>query len=167
MSLDTSRPNSPIADRGPTTKPSARVLVIFELNSNGAAALTQAAEVTSGSRSGLTVVTVAPQQPCTRCCGPSAEPFNAAVREDAERDLRAARELVGPAADRAAFKVLVGGRDPPLPAWIAEQAFDLVLLPRHRFTLGGHPMARKLRRATRAQVRLVGSSAPVDARSGS
>ncbi len=111
-------------------------------------------------------MTLAPQQDCQRCCGPSAEPCNAAVREDAERDRRAARELAGAAADRAAFKVLVGGCDPPLTAWIAEQMFDLVLLPSHRFTLGGHPLARKLRRATRADIRVVGSSERVDVGSG-
>ncbi|MGI9185143.1 MAG: hypothetical protein ACR2GZ_09320 [Solirubrobacteraceae bacterium] len=143
------------------------MLVIFEHGSNGASALAQAAERTNSSQSGLTVVTLAPQQECTRCCGPSAEPFNAAVREDAERDLRAARELAGPVADRAAFKVLVGGCDPPLPAWIAEQKFDLVLLPRHRFRLGGHRIARKLRRSTQAEVRVVGSSQPVEVGSGS
>ncbi len=167
MTLNTIRPSSPIADRGPTSGPAARVLVIFEPSSNGAAALAHAAELTNASRAELTVVTVAPQQPCTRCCGPSAEPFNAAVREDAERDLRAARELAGPVADRALFEVLVGGCDPSLPAWIAEQMFDLVLLPSHRFTFGGHRIARKLRRSTQAEVRVVGSSEPVGAGSGS
>ncbi len=136
----------------------ARVLVLFEPTPNGVAALRRAAELTHAAQAELTVVTLAPQQECTRCCGPSAEPLNSAVRDDAERDLGAARELVGPAADRTAFKVLVGGCDPPLAAWVTERGFGLVLLPDHRFTLGGHPSARKLRRATEAEVRLVGDS---------
>ena len=89
------------------------MLAIFEHSPNGAAALGQAAELTTGSRSELTVVTLAPQQDCQRCCGPSAEPFNAAVREDAERDLRVERELVGPAAGRiqgSARRVRSAGR---------------------------------------------------------
>ncbi len=111
MSLDTTRPTGRITDRGPTITSGARVLVIFENSSNGAAALAQAAEFTNTSRSALTVVTPAPQQECTRCCDPSAEPFDATVREDTQRDPRAARELAGPAADRAVFKILVGGSD--------------------------------------------------------
>jgi len=166
MGIDTTQPCAPIADHSPTSRSSPWVLVIFEHSLNGAAALAQAAEFTNVYPSEVTVVTLAPQQDCRRCCGPSAEPFNAAVRDDAERDLRAAQELAGPAAGRTGFKVLVGGCDPPLTAWIAEQRFDVVFLPSHRFTLGGHPLARKLRRGTQAEVRVVRSSEPVDVGSG-
>ncbi len=166
MSIDTILPRDSILDHRATDAFAVRVLVLFESSRNGVAALGQGAELTNAAQAELTVVTLAPQQECTRCCGPSAEPFNSAVREDAGRDLGAARELIGPAADRTVFKVLVGGCEPPLEAWIAEQAFDLVLLPKHRFTIGGHRVARKLRRATQAEVRLVGSSEPVEVRAG-
>ncbi len=41
MSLDTTQPSGPIADRGTTARSGARVLVIFEHSPNGAAWLAQ------------------------------------------------------------------------------------------------------------------------------
>ncbi len=79
--------------------------------------------------------------------------------------LRAAQELAGPTADRAGFKVLVGGHYPPLAAWIAEQkstSFSSQAIDSRSAAIP----SRKLRRATQAGVRVVGSSEPVNVRSG-
>lgn len=137
-------------------RPPRRVLVLYEHGRNGSAALSQAAELAAGTDATLAVVTLARQDPANRCCGPSRQAFNCAVREQAGLELHEARELLGPAADRAELKVLVGSPEPRLAAWAAEQDFDVVLLPRRRLTPGGHPAARRLRRATASDVRLVG-----------
>jgi len=135
--------------------PAARVLVVFEPGRTGAAALRAAAELAEAG-SELSVVTLAPQARPLRCCaGGAAGPYNCAVRAEAEVELRQARNILGSAARRATFTVLAGCPDPPLTAWVAEHAFDLVLLPFHRLTFGGGRLARELRRATTAEVRLV------------
>lgn len=142
-----------------TADPGARVLVVFEPTSAGARALREAAELVAQ----LTVVTLAPQE-CKRCCGPGAEPYNRALREDATGELHEARRLLGPDAEPVVFRALVGARTPacskrqlamPLALWVREHGFDLVVLPRHRLTPGGHYAARKLRCSTGAEVRLV------------
>lgn len=81
--------------------------------------------------------------------------YNCAVREEAQLELREARSLMGATAARAAFKVLVGRRDPPLGEWAAKAGFDVVLLAAHRLTRGGNSYARKLRRTLAADVRVV------------
>ena len=56
---------------------------------------------------------------------------------------------------KTSFAVLAGSPTPPLAAWAQEHAFDLVLLPAHRFTRGGNRYARAMRRATSAEVRII------------
>ncbi len=131
-----------------------RVLVLFEPTPRGRIALRAAAEEI-GADGRLTVVALAPQSRPSRCCGPSVEALNCAVRDAAERDLHEAREALGPAADRASFHRLVGLRDPSLAVWARRREFDLVVLPAHRLRLRGHPWARGLRRALAAEIRVV------------
>jgi hypothetical protein len=134
-----------------------RVLVLFEPTPSGAAALRAAAQ-SSDEGGQLTVVTLAPQSVQPRCCarGPSVEVVNCVVREEAESELLQAREILGDAAGRATFKSLVGTQDPPLGVWAAGQGFELIILPSRRRAFGGHPLARRLRRATSAELRLIG-----------
>jgi len=133
-----------------------RVLVLFEPNPSGRRALLQGIAAATEDGSELTVVTLAPHSPPTRGCAPSADAYDRAVRDQAELELDAARELAGPARARATFKVLTERLGQPLSGWAAEQSFELMLLPRHRFARGGHPAARSLRQASGADVRLVG-----------
>ncbi len=143
--------NAPAGARAP-----ARVLVLFEASAGGAAALREAAAL-GGADTKLTVVTVAPQSVQPRCCnrGPGVEVVNCVVRDEAERDLELAREILGEAAGRATFESLVGGQDPPLHAWAATRAFDVIVVPRRRLSVAGHPFARRLRRASAGELRLV------------
>jgi hypothetical protein len=131
-----------------------RVLVLYERCRSATAALREAVALTDAGGE-LAVVTLAPQADPSRCCGPGASEYNCAVREEAGLELREAREILGPAADRATFKVLIERRDLPLTAWGAGQGFDLVLLPARRLTLGGNRAAHKLRRSTSAEIRVV------------
>jgi hypothetical protein len=132
-----------------------RVLAVFEPGHAGEATLREAAELAEAG-SELSVVTLAPQARPSRCCGKGgAGPYNIAVREEAEIELRQARDILGTSAMRASFTVLVGHPTPPLAAWVQEDAFDLILLPSHPFTRGGNRYARTMRRATSAEVRLV------------
>jgi hypothetical protein len=141
--------------RGASAGPPARVLVVFEPGRSGTAALREAAELAEAG-SELSVVTLAPQARPLRCCGGGgAGPYNCAVRDEAQLELHEARGHLGSAGRRATFTVLRGCPDPPLAAWVAEHAFDVVLLAWHRFTLGGNRLARRLRRTTTAEVRLV------------
>lgn len=136
-------------DRGP------RALALFEPCDSGRAAMREAAELANaGIR--LTVVTLAPQaRPMPWGRGGGEGPYNIAVREEAERELAQARELLGSVAPKATFTVLVGCPEPPLVTWAAERGFNVVLLPYHRMTLGGNRFARRLRRSSTADVRLV------------
>ena len=155
MNVYSTRPVAARHDRnGASALPLARILVVFESTPNGVAALREAAEL-SGADSHLTVVTLAPQGLPSGCCGSSVEAVNCAVRETAQRELRTAHEILGDTADRATFKSLVGIHDPPLAAWAAAQHFDLIFLPSRRLAFGGHPFARRLRRATTAELLLV------------
>jgi hypothetical protein len=132
-----------------------RVLAVFEPGHAGEATLREAAELAQAGCE-LSVVTLAPQAPPSRCCGKGGTgPYNIAVREEAEAELRQARDILGATADRAGFTALVGCPSPPLAAWAQERAFDLILLPSRPFTRGGNPHARAVRRALSAQVRLV------------
>ncbi len=142
-------------DRGGSGPPAARVLVVFEAGRSGAAALRAGAELAEAGRE-LSVVTLAPQAKPLRCCGGGgAGPYNCAVRAQADDELREARGLLGPALKPAMLTVLVGHPEPPLVPWIGEHAFDIVVLPARRFTRRGGRLARHLRRATGADVRLV------------
>jgi hypothetical protein len=131
--------------------------VIFEPGARGIAALHNAAQL-AGAQTQLTVVALAPQSEQPRCCarGPGVEIVNCVVRDEAESDLRTARGLLGEPAGRVTFKSLVGGQDPPLGEWAAAHAFDLIVLPARRFSPRGHPWARRLARATSAELRIVG-----------
>jgi hypothetical protein len=130
--------------------------VLYERCPNGTAALREAGEL-AASDGEVAVLTLAPQARSGGClrCG-AVGPFNRAVREEAVLELHEAREILGSAADRATFKVLVERRDPPLTEWVAGGGFDLVLLPARRLTLGGHSAVRKLRRSSAAEIRVIG-----------
>jgi hypothetical protein len=156
MSIDATSSVGAVDDgRTATVGPAARVLVVFESGRTGAAALREAAELAEAGRE-LSVVTLAPQARPSRCCGGGgAGPYNCAVREEAEMELRQARDILGSTGSRATFTTLVGHPDPPLGPWAAEHAFDLILLPAHPLTRGGSRLAGGLRRATAAEVRLV------------
>jgi hypothetical protein len=134
----------------------ARVLVLYEPGAGGAAALREAAAL-GGADTALTVVTLAPQSVQPHCCnrGPGVEVVNCVVRDEAERDLELARTILGESGATTTFRSLVGGQDPPLHAWAATRAFDVIVLPRRRFSPVGHPLARRLRRASAGELRLV------------
>jgi len=157
MTVDASPSDAFIGADPRVNGPGRRVAVLFERGRKGEAALREASEASSAGGE-LTVVTLAPQaQPggFLRCRVGLPE-YNCAVREEADDELRQARELLGSVAHRAAFQVLVERRDPPLVAWVAEQLFDLVILPARRIRPRGHPLARALRRAHAAEIRVIG-----------
>lgn len=146
-----------IGDRkGESPRSLRRVLVLFESTPSGVAALQEAAQL-ADEGTDMSVVTLAPQGVDSRCCarGPSVEVVNCVARDAAEDDLREARQILGDTGTRTTFTSLVGNRNPPLTDWAAAKAFDLIVLPARRLSIGGHPLARKLRRATTAEVRLV------------
>lgn len=149
-------PSAPDSADAPPVERARRVLVLYERSQSATAALREAAELTSAGGE-LAVVALAPQADPARCCGPGPGGYNCAIREEAQLDLREAREILGPAAERSTFKVLIERRDPPLAAWVAEQDFDTVLLPARRLTLGGHRAARKLRSSGAKEIRVVPS----------
>src|SRR5271154_6444706 len=142
-------------DRGGSGHSAGRVLVVFEAGRSGAAALRAGAELAEAGND-LSVVTLAPQAKPLRCCGGGgAGPYNCAVRAQADEELSQARDLLGPALKPAMLTVLVGHPEPPLVPWIGEHAFDIVVLPTRRLTRRGGRLARHLRRATAADIRLV------------
>jgi hypothetical protein len=129
--------------------------VVFERSNAGTAALREAAELANTGRE-LSVLALAPQARPARWGRAGGEgPYNIAVREEAELDLRKARGLLGSVAGRATFTMLAGHPQPPLATWVAEREIGLVLLPHHRLTPGGNHFARSLRKETSAEVRLV------------
>jgi hypothetical protein len=155
MSVLVDTPARGTIDSGWDGSPAPRVLVVFEPVRAGRAALREAAELTEAG-GWLSVVTLAPQARPLRCCrGGGAGPYNHAVRQAAETELREARDILGTAARRATFRVLSGCPDPPLAAWVAEHAIGVVLLPSYRPTLRGGRLAAGLRRTTAAEIRLV------------
>ncbi len=128
---------------------------MFERSSAGTAALREAAELANAGRE-LSVVTLAPQARPARWGRAGGEgPYNVAVREEAQLDLREAREILGSTAPRATFDVLAGCPQPALASWVARHGFGVVLLPHHRLTPGGHLFAKSLRKETSAEVRLI------------
>jgi hypothetical protein len=135
--------------------PAGRVAVVFERGDAGTAALREAAELANAGRE-LSVVTLAPQaRPPSWGRAGGTGPYNIAVREEAELELREARDILGSVASRATFTVLAGHPQPPLATWVVQHGFGLVLLPRRRLTPGGNPFAKSLRKETSAEVRLV------------
>jgi universal stress protein family protein len=132
-----------------------RVAVVFERSHAGSAALREGAELANAGRE-LTVVTLAPQARPPRWGRAGGEgPYNIAVREEAQLELRDARDMLGSVAVRATFSVLAGCPQPPLASWVAQHGFRLVLLPHHRLTPGGNHFVKSLRKQTSAEVRLV------------
>jgi hypothetical protein len=132
-----------------------RVAVVFERGDAGTAALREAAELASAGRE-LSVVTLAPHaRPPSWGRAGGTGPYNIAIKQEAELELREARDILGSVAGRASFEVLSGCPQPPLASWVAQHGFGLVLLPRHRLTPGGNFFARSLRKQTSAEVRLV------------
>jgi len=132
-----------------------RVAVVFERSSAGMAALREGAELANAGRE-LSVVTLAPQARPARWGRAGGEgPYNVAVRQEAQLELREAREILGSVAGRATFSMLAGCPQPPLASWVAQHGIALVLLPHHRLTPGGNHFSRSLRKETSAEVRLV------------
>jgi hypothetical protein len=132
-----------------------RVAVVFERGRRGAAALRRAHELAQPGGE-ICVLTLAPQAEALRCCGGGgAGPYNCAVRDEAELELEQARGILESGSSRATFTVLLGRPHPPLAAWVAEHAIDVVVLPSRPFARGGSPWARPIRRATAAEVRVV------------
>ena len=134
-----------------------RVLVLYEHGRAGVAAIDLARDLAALENATLTVVGVAPQSPSGPRCGNSAMQYNEAVADSVARDLDAARERLGGAADRAAFVVLVDGADQTLEQLARSGGFALVLLPARRRPLraAGHPEASRLRRVASAEIRIV------------
>lgn len=144
----------PATDRWPER--AARVLLVYREGRQGAAALQAAAELAAGGAE-LSVVTLAPQAKPLKCCkGGGAGPYNCAVKDAAAEGLDAARAALGTLAARASFTRLVGTPWPPLAEWSAGRGFDVAIVPRERFARGGGQIARELRAATGADVRLAG-----------
>ncbi len=144
-------------DHGPRAGGAGRIAVLFEPGRGGEAALREAALFADLTGSELTVVVPAPQAPALRCCGPSPDAFNCAVRDEAASELRQAMGLLGAAAERAVFTLLIEGRDPPLHAWVIQRRFDAMLLPPRRSLRRSshHPALRRLRRVLGTRVRVV------------
>jgi hypothetical protein len=140
-----------------------RVVVVYEHGRSGAAALDAARQLIESDGPALTVAAVAPQDRAMWCGATSAMDFNSAVQAAAREELDEARELIRPWAALAAFKLLVEGQDPPLPVWISDRGFDVVLLPARGLTVrrARHPAAAELRRKTAADVRVIDGRARV------
>ena len=130
---------------------STRVLVVFEEGRGGEAALREGAELAAAGAE-LSVVTLAPQAKPFKCCGGGGPgPYNCAVRDQAQEELRQAQSLLGSLARRATFTVLAGTPAPPLTEWSAVRAFDVIFLPAPRFARAGGRQARALRRVCSAE----------------
>ena len=135
--------------------PPRRVLVVYREGRGGEAALREGAELAAAGAE-LSVVTLAPQAKPLKCCkGGGAGPYNCAVRAVAHDELRQARELLG-SLPRVRATTLKGTPSRRLAEWSAVQQFDVVIVDRARFARGGGRLARQLRAATTADVRLVG-----------
>ncbi len=147
------QPSDPVAEPHPRR----RMLVLYERSRSGPAALAQAVTLFTEFAFELTVVALAPQDTDPPCCSVYAEAYNRGVQADAAAELREAKRLLGRHGEQVQFELLVEGRDPPLEAWVAAGGIDLVLLPAHRGLprSARHPLERRLRRSTDAEVRLV------------
>lgn len=134
-----------------------RIAVLLEPGRSGIAAVERAVAIAREHDAHLALVALAPQAACLRCSGPSAKAYNDAVCEVVAGELAAATVQFGRNGSPASSALLVDGRDPSLASWVRARGVDLVLLPARRPTWGWrrHPAARRLRRHTGAQVRVV------------
>jgi hypothetical protein len=137
-----------------------RVLALYEAGRRGSAAFDVASGLVERESAALTVLAIAPRAPgtpCSGCCGADPRAYNQALAEATADDLRTAYVRLGPSAERATFKMLVEGTDPPLVEWISAQQFELVLLPARRRVFGGatHPEAARVQACTTAEVRVI------------
>ncbi|HXR29285.1 MAG TPA: hypothetical protein VN772_06865 [Solirubrobacteraceae bacterium] len=133
-----------------------RVLALCEPGRSGAATLAEAGRLIETDAAEVTVAASAPQDTASGCCAVYTYAYNRCVREDTAAALGEARRMLGACAERARFVLLVQGRDPSLPAWVAEQDFELVLLPAHRrLWRSRHPAERGLRRICGAEIRVI------------
>jgi hypothetical protein len=130
-------------------------LVVFERGRAGVATIEMARELATHGGS-VTAVGLAPQAEPLRGCGPSARSYNDAVRDEVAKELEQAEELLWPLGSRAECRLLVEGVDPRLDEFVAEEGFDLILLPARRRPLRSakHPAAASLR-GLGAEVRVV------------
>jgi hypothetical protein len=133
-----------------------RILVVFEPGRAGVAAVEAARELATQEDSSVIAVSLAPQAGALRGCGPSARPYNDAVRDEVAKELEQAEELLWPLGGRAECRLLVEGVDPRLEEFVAAQHLDLILLPARRRPLRStkHPAAAGLRRLG-AEVRVI------------
>jgi hypothetical protein len=133
-----------------------RIAVLFERGRTGTAALEQASALASRCGAELTVIVLVPQAAASHCCGPSPSAYNCAVLDEARLELREAARLLPEPEHGARFRLLIEGTDPPLNSWVADERFDLVVLPARRRLLRspGHPAVRALRRLGGCEVRL-------------
>jgi hypothetical protein len=136
--------------------PGKRILVVFEPGRSGVAAVEAACGLATHDDTSVTAVSLAPQAPTLRGCGPSALSYNDTVRDEVAKELEQAEELLWPLGGRAECRLLVEGVDPRLEEFVAAQHFDLVLLPARRRPLRStkHPAAAALMRLG-AEVRVV------------
>ena len=134
-----------------------RIAVLLEPGRSGVAAVERAVAIAREHDSQLMLVALAPQAACLRCSGPSPKCYNDAVCEAVAGDLAAASERIGRTGSPASSALLIDGRDPPLADWVRRHEVDLVLLPARRPRWGWprHPAARRVRRHSNAQVRVV------------
>ncbi len=145
------------AANGGETRSSLRIAAVFEPGKSGAAVLAEAATLGASEPTDLTVVAIVPQVTGPRCCGVSPSAYNSAVRDDAAAELDQAAQVLGRHAKDATLVLLLEGRDPPLPEWILQSGFALVLLPARRRIqrAPSHPAMRRPRHLTNVEVRIV------------
>lgn len=134
-----------------------RVGVLLEPGAAGRAALDEAARQAAAPGCSLWLVAVATLAPEIRCCGPSAEAINCAIRESAEGSLSAAVDRLRAEGADPHAALLVQRRDPPLAAWAQEHAIDLLLVPARRLPphRRRHPALRARRAPVGVEVRMV------------
>lgn len=134
-----------------------KIAVLLESGRSGMAALDRAVALSGEHEAELLVIAVAPQAQRPPCGGLSPQGYNDAVCDAVMSDLWAAERRVGQSSPPTSFVLLIDGRDDPLDRWIAERGVDLVLLPTRHPVLRAprHPAARRLRRRSGAEVRVV------------
>lgn len=132
-----------------------RILVLQERGRSGVAVIAQAVRLAKRFPTELTVVALAPQDTNPSCCSVYAQAYNDGVRAEAAHDLAQARRVLDSHRVEARCELLVDGRGPSFEVYAASGDFDLVLLPARGPTGRHHPSARRVRRASDAEVRVV------------